>query len=133
MSLPGAKWATTPPGKIPARRCDRVRAKLRVPPALSREATPSLATLDLLLGSSLKRRCVMQITRIQNATYVLEKIRDLGFEPGKRLRKMHDTVCRGLVAYDDPDFPIALQADREISRPVWPEISPCLTGGGVYA
>jgi hypothetical protein len=55
-------------------------------------------------------------SRAENARYVVEQMRILGVPPvvGSRIMVMHDILQRGSTDYDAPDFPIALESDRDL-------------------
>ena len=55
-------------------------------------------------------------TRASNATWVIEQVRELGLNPypSSRLMRMCRTMNRGFVAYENKDFPIALESMRDM-------------------
>jgi hypothetical protein len=61
---------------------------------------------------------VMGRTRGENAAYVIEQVRALGLNPhpSSRLMRMHRALSRGHVAFDDPDFATALEAERDLQH-----------------
>ncbi len=60
----------------------------------------------------------MTLTRSENAAYVVERIRALGFEPHpmSRLMVLKRVLERGFVPYDDPEFPVALESIRDLQH-----------------
>lgn len=56
------------------------------------------------------------LSRAENAAYVIEQLRELGFEanPGSRLMRMHKVWQRGPHKFGTPDFWIALESDRDM-------------------
>jgi hypothetical protein len=61
---------------------------------------------------------VMGRTRTENATWVIERLRDLDFDPNasSRLMKMQRVLSRGLVPFEDPDFFTALEAEHDMQQ-----------------
>lgn len=58
------------------------------------------------------------MTRTENAKFVIEHIKALGFSPNSqsRLMKMHSAMTNpaGLIQPDDPEFETALEAERDL-------------------
>jgi hypothetical protein len=61
---------------------------------------------------------VMGRTRVENAAWVIEQLRGLGFNPppGSRLSEMLRVFRRGFIPSDDPDFLTALEAERDMQH-----------------
>jgi hypothetical protein len=61
---------------------------------------------------------VMRRSRTENANYVIDQIRALGLvpDPSSRVMRMHRTLNRGYVPSDDPDFLVALEAERDLQH-----------------
>src|SRR5262245_51039241 len=61
---------------------------------------------------------LMRRSRAENATYVVDQVRSLGLvpHPTSRLMQMHRALNRGHVHCDDPDFPAALEAERDLQH-----------------
>jgi hypothetical protein len=61
---------------------------------------------------------VLGKTRGENATYVMEQVRALGLDPHptSRVMRMHGALTRGHVAFNDPDFLTALEAERDMQH-----------------
>lgn len=56
------------------------------------------------------------LSRIENAAFVIEQLRNLGFDPNpsSRLMRMHEVWKRGPHEFGTPDFWIALESDRDM-------------------
>lgn len=61
---------------------------------------------------------VMRRSRAENASYVIDQLRSLDLfpQPTSRLMRMHRALNRGYVPFDHPDFPIALEAERDMQQ-----------------
>jgi hypothetical protein len=61
---------------------------------------------------------VMRRTRAENADYVIEQVRALGLNPHptSRLMRMQRALNRGHVPFEHPDFPAALEAERDMQH-----------------
>jgi hypothetical protein len=61
---------------------------------------------------------VIRRTRVDNAAYVIGQLRALGLEPhpASRLMRMHRVLSRGHVPHNDPEFPVALEAERDLQQ-----------------
>jgi hypothetical protein len=57
-----------------------------------------------------------QLTRAENAAYVIETLRKLGFalNPSSRLMRMHRVLQQGKTEFGTRDFWIALESDRDM-------------------
>lgn len=55
-------------------------------------------------------------TKMELAAYIVDRVADLGIDvrPGSRLLRMRNTLQRGYIPYEDPEFPIALEAIRDM-------------------
>lgn len=62
--------------------------------------------------------CVVPRTRGDNATYIIEQVRHLGLEPhpSSRLMQMHRVLNSGFIPFEDPRFPTALEAERDLQQ-----------------
>ena len=62
------------------------------------------------------REVPKQMTRAENSTYVIEKLRNLGFapNPSSRLMRMHRVLQQGDHEFGTREFWIALESDRDM-------------------
>ena len=60
----------------------------------------------------------MRRSRAENASYVIDQVRSLGLipQPTSRLMQMRRVLNRGHVPFDDPEFPAALEAERDLQH-----------------
>src|SRR4051794_39204910 len=61
---------------------------------------------------------VIQRTRIENATYIVNQVQELGLKvnPTSRLMLMLRALSNGEVPFDHPDFPTVLEAERDLQH-----------------
>jgi hypothetical protein len=61
---------------------------------------------------------VLSRTRGENATYIIEQVRKLGLNPhpSSRLMLMHRVLNSGFIQPEDPRFPTALEAERDLQQ-----------------
>lgn len=61
---------------------------------------------------------VMRRTRGENASYVIGEMRALGMNPNRnsRLMQMHRILNSGYIPFDHSEFPIALEAERDMQQ-----------------
>ena len=59
---------------------------------------------------------VMRRTRADNASYVIDQMHALELfpDPTSRIMQMHQTLSQGYIPFNDPKFPIALEAERDM-------------------
>ena len=62
--------------------------------------------------------CVLPRTRGENANCIVEQVRALGLDPQptSRLMRMYEVLNSGLIPFDDPRFPTALEAERDLQQ-----------------
>ena len=62
--------------------------------------------------------CVVPRTRGDNATYIIEQVRHLGLEPhpSSRLMQMPRVLNYGFIPFEDPRFPTAIEAERDLQQ-----------------
>ncbi len=61
---------------------------------------------------------VIRRSRADNATYVIDQVCALGLsaQPTSRLMQMRQVLNRGHVAFDDPEFLVALETERDMQH-----------------
>jgi hypothetical protein len=61
---------------------------------------------------------VLPRTRCGNATYIIQQVRELGLNPhpSSRLMQMHRVLNSGFIRFEDPRFPTALEAERDLQQ-----------------
>jgi hypothetical protein len=83
-----------------------------------------------LLMAAVDPENVLGRTRAENACFVIEQMRALvGFDPhlASRLMQMYRALSRGYVPFGDPNFPAALEAERDMQQLgfIFSRVNPC--------